>query len=483
MPKLGVEMQTGILLDWVVAEGDAIEESDVIAEIESDKTTTEVAARESGMLRIAILEEGEEVEPGTAMGIVASPDKEIDDLLSELDQEDVDVEQTSPEPESDEKAATSASKEAVTPKPAEQTEEAPQSIDNVEPTRMTPKARQYASETDVDLTLVQGTGPKGSITQDDVARGESFEAAGSSQQKPTTPEGTSTASTEKTLATPRARKRASERNISLEATDGTGPHGSVRAEDVETAQRSADNERSPPADAVKTSSVDDFGRTVVSEEPLTGMRSTIASRLSSSWEAPHVTLDRRVNIEPTIRAAERMDGIVSITDILIKSVTETLESHSDFNATFEDEVHRVYEDRNIGFAVDIESGLVTPVLKSVEHMTVTEIAHQRGTLTERVQQQRHDATDLQGGTFTISNLGTLGIDSFTPIINPPQVAILGVDCIREDPKRTDRGIEFRQTMGLSLSIDHRVIDGADGARFLETLTDYLESANDWLEGN
>jgi pyruvate dehydrogenase E2 component (dihydrolipoamide acetyltransferase) len=225
----------------------------------------------------------------------------------------------------------------------------------------------------------------------------------------------------------------------------------------------------------------DEGRTLREERPLTGMRSTIARRLSESWEAPHVTVDRRIDVEPVLEAADRASKAVSITDVLLKAVSETLAAHPEFNATLEDDVHRTYEEHNIGFALDVEAGLITPVLKGVEHMSVVEIAHERGALTERVRRQRHDADDLRGGTFTISNLGVFGVDSFTPIINPPQVAILGVNRIREEPRRTDRGIEFRRTIGFSLSFDHRAIDGADAARFLDTLAGHLERAEELLE--
>ncbi|EMA54841.1 2-oxo acid dehydrogenase subunit E2 [Halococcus salifodinae] len=474
MPKMGVEMQTGILLDWHVDKGDAVEEDDVLAEIESEKTTAEVAARESGVLRSKVLEAGVEIPPGTAMGVVAGAEASIEDLLAEIEAEGGDIE-TDAEPDN---AATTTA-DGAEQSTAEGFGQSPTTERSTaghidEEGRATPKARRQASEAGRSLSGITGSGPKGAVTEDDVAatlgEGPATNATmGTVEPASATPE----------LVTPRARKRASELGVDLAEVAGTDPHSSVQAADVESAE---------PVTATGTPTATGGGddstrpgegeRTVVEERALGGMRSTIAQRLSQSWDAPHVTVDRRVDAEALLLAGAESDDVISITDVLLKAVSHTLAEYPAFNATFEDDAHRIFEEHNVGVAVDIDSGLVTPVVRDIGSKSIAEIAFERGSLTERVRSGRQRPEDLQGGTFTVSNLGAFGVDSFTPIINPPEVAILGVNAIREDPHRTETGIEFRQTIGFSLSFDHRVVDGADAARFLGTLADCLEDATD-----
>lgn len=232
---------------------------------------------------------------------------------------------------------------------------------------------------------------------------------------------------------------------------------------------------------VSENSNDDGGgpasRTVVDERSLSPMRKTIANRLQESYQnAVHVTVSREVDVEAMITVSDAVDD-VSITDVLLESLSKTLDAHPEFNAVFEDGTHRVYKEHNIGVAVDIDAGLVAPVLADIGSKSLNEIATERRRLTDRVQRGEYTMSDLRGGTITVSNLGVLGIDSFTPVINPPQVAILGVGGIVERAQPdTNAGVEFRRRMTLDLSFDHRVIDGATAARFLGTLAEHIESA-------
>ena len=235
------------------------------------------------------------------------------------------------------------------------------------------------------------------------------------------------------------------------------------------------NDDESPADA------DETGRTVREERSLSRMRETIANRLQESYRsAVHVTANRDVDAEELLRATEiaddRLEADVSVVDLLLCAVSATLEDHPAFNATFEDETHRLYEEHNVGVAVDIEAGLVAPVLRDIGSKSLGEVATERRRLTAAVQSGEYTMSDLRGGTFTVTNLGALGVDSFTPIINPPEIAILGVNRIRERPQRGDDGLEFRKRIGFDLSFDHRIVDGADAARFLGSLAEYTESA-------
>lgn len=221
-------------------------------------------------------------------------------------------------------------------------------------------------------------------------------------------------------------------------------------------------------------------RTVVDERSLSPMRRTIANRLQESYQnAVHVTVSREVDAEALVTVAETTDD-VSVMDVLLCALSETLETHPSFNATFEDGTHRLYEEHNVGVAVDIDAGLVAPVIADIGSKSLNEIATERRRLTDRVQRGEYEMRDLRGGTITVSNLGPLGVDSFTPVINPPQVAILGIGRIVERARPDDGDVAFRRRLTLDLSFDHRVVDGADAARFLGTLADHVESADQYV---
>ncbi|WP_311172570.1 2-oxo acid dehydrogenase subunit E2 [Halobellus ordinarius] len=232
-------------------------------------------------------------------------------------------------------------------------------------------------------------------------------------------------------------------------------------------------------------------RTVASERSLSPMRRTIASRLQESYqEAVHVTVSREISAESMLAAADTeldVDGESvdpSVVDVLLCALSETLAEHPAFNATFEDGTHRIYEEHNVGVAVDIDDGLVTPVLEDVGSKSFAEISQERRQLTARVQAGEYSMSTFQGGTFTVSNLGPLGVDSFTPVINPPEVAILGVNRISETvvpEENSENGIGTEKRLTLDLSFDHRVVDGADAARFLGTLTERLTDAERYVE--
>ena len=217
------------------------------------------------------------------------------------------------------------------------------------------------------------------------------------------------------------------------------------------------------------------------------MRRTIADRLQESYrEAVHVTVHREVDAEALLTAADRADGAldvdVSLLDVLLLAISVTLDAHPEFNATFEDGAHRVYGEHNVAVAVDVPAGLLTPVIADVGAKSIAEVATERRRLTDLVQAGDHSMSDLRGGTFTVSNLGPLGVDAFTPIINPPEVAILGVNRLRDRAVPVASGVEFRRQLPVDLSIDHRVVDGADGARFLATLAEHVEDPDALLDG-
>ncbi len=446
MPKLGLEMERGTLLEWAIDEGDAVSEGELVAEVESEKSIGEIEAREDGVLRRTYLEVDETVPPGSPIGIVAPAEADISDLEAEATADleaNVEVEEVEPEPEPDESTAEPAASGGDTSAGGATADEI----------QASPRARDRADELGVELSTVEGTGYQGSITEEDVEQAAS--------------EGTGEDAGELN-ASPRARSRADELGIDLASIEGTGYQGAITEDDVEAAA------------AAETGGT---SRTLAEERPFGGMRKTIASRLSESdREAVHVTVHREADAEALLAAANAADDVletdISVQDVLLRAVSATLADHPAFNATFEDDVHELWEEHNVGLAVDIEQGLIAPVLPDVESKSLAELADERRNLVGRATSGDYTMDDLQGGTFTVTNLGVLGVEAFDPIINPPQVAILGVDAIAEQPTRSDDdGIEWRRHLPFDLSFDHRVVDGADAARFLETLVDHVE--NPW----
>ena len=433
MPKLGVEMETGIVIAWHVDVDEAVSEDDVIAEIESEKSVAEVEAREDGVLRRVFLDVDDEAPPGAPMGIVAGADEDITELEVDIESELGD------DATAEDGAAGDADDEAGTVEDA---------AGGGEPAGDGATASTGGSGGDADdVTVDDGTTGAATAGAAAVGGGQSGDEAVAA----TTPDGT-------VKATPKAKGRARELGVEVATVEGTGVQDSVTASDVERAASAGSGER-----------------TVRETREFTGMRRTIADRLGQSYrEAVHVTVDREVDVEPVFAAADAAN--VSITDVVLQGVSETLSAHPEFNATFDAdaETHTLYEEHNLGLAVDVDGGLVTPVLSDVGSKTLAEISAARGAMTDRVLEDEFTADDLSGGTFTVSNLGVFGSDSFTPIINPPEIAILGVNRVTERAVQTDRGIEFRRHVTFSLTFDHRVVDGADAARFLTTLDERLQ---------
>jgi pyruvate/2-oxoglutarate dehydrogenase complex dihydrolipoamide acyltransferase (E2) component len=230
-------------------------------------------------------------------------------------------------------------------------------------------------------------------------------------------------------------------------------------------------------------------RTVREERSLSPMRKTIANRLQESYrKAVHVTVSREVDAEGLLAAAETAGPVAgdretadpSMMDVLLCALSETLDAHPSFNATFEDGTHRVYEEQNVGVAVDIEEGLVTPVVADIGSKTLGEIAVDRQRLTAQVKDGEYSMSTFKGGTFTVSNLGPLGVDSFNPVINPPEIAILGVGRVTEVVVPDGEDIAPQHRLTFDLSFDHRVVDGADAARFLETLAEHVAAAEKYV---
>lgn len=395
MPQLGMSMEEGTVVEWRSEQGATVGKGDTLVIVESEKATHEVEAREGGVLRAVLVDAGDRVEPGTPIGIVAGPDADLSEYERQLDDGTAAV--AGGEGRTDDSGRASAVGSAG----ADGAGESPADV------RATPGARKLAGEAGVDLARIDGTGPQGVITEDDVRAGLDAQLD--------------------------------------ERSDG---------------DESGDSDRD---DVVTEPAV-----TVTEARELSGVQRTISDRLSESdREAVHVTLNRSIDSRALRAVKDAVDGAasaasVSFTDLLIKGVAEALSAHPEFNAHFEDGTHRLIKEVNVGVAVDTGRGLVTPVIAGADARSVEAITRVRKSLTDRAVSGDLTADEHSGGTFTVTNLGPLGVDNFDPIIDPPQIAILGVGRVRDDGSLT-----------LSLSFDHRVVNGADAARFLETLVGIL----------
>ncbi len=267
---------------------------------------------------------------------------------------------------------------------------------------------------------------------------------------------------ERVLASPAAKRLAREHCIDLTKVRGSGPEGRIVEADV---RRYLEEER---ALVLRV-------REVI---PLTGIRKTTAERVSlSARTAPHSTITMEVDMSNAVKLRE--ESQVSYTDILVKAVAQALEEHRSLNSTLEHEQIKIYEDINIGVAVATEKGLVVPVIRNANKKQLTQVASTLKELVEKAREGKLTKEDLTGGTFTITNLGMYGVEVFIPIINPPEAAIIGVGKVTEKPVIINKEIKIKPKMYLSLSYDHRIVDGAPAAQFLQKVKQILEKGSEF----
>jgi pyruvate dehydrogenase E2 component (dihydrolipoamide acetyltransferase) len=424
LPKLGISDE-GELLAWEVEIGESVDEGDLLATFESDKASAEVTATASGVLLETYLDEGDviPIEPGRPIAVIGDPDEEPPSYDEVADGEPSSVPDEDDEATTDETATDDDPAEHDTPS---------------EDVKATPRAKKYAKEEGVALGAVEGTGPQGAITEDDII---AYQEARAEADGPTTDDGT---------------------EADDESDDEAEPEGTTEVESTE------DDEPGPT----------DEGPTVTERRELSRTRRTIAERLSkSAREKPHVMGTREISIEQAEQLRERLNETgkhdVSLNDIILLAVARTLEDLPAFNAWYRDETHELLSEVNVGYAVDTPNGLIVPVLEDLQAKDVVEIGTERRSKVERVREDEHTPEDLSGGTFTVTNVGSLGIDVSYSIINPPQVAILAIGRRKPVAFERDGEVEFERAITFSLTIDHRVLDGADSGRFLERLDDYL----------
>jgi pyruvate dehydrogenase E2 component (dihydrolipoamide acetyltransferase) len=456
IPKLGLS-DYGDLVSWEVDEGEYVSEGTVIAILESEKASAEIEAPTDGVLLGQYVDEGTEIEieVGKPLAVLGQEGESVPSL-SEISDDGVEMSR------GDDDATAEAGRSSDGGAAQEATD--PTDV------KATPRAKRRANEDDVDLAQVTGTGPQGAITESDV---ESFAAEADDES------GASGSDSQPDVkATPRAKRRANEDDIGLAQISGTGPQGAITESDIEAfLAESSDDDGDEPAATDTVEETD--GLTITDSRALTGVRRTIAERLSESARTkPHVMGTRDIEIERLEEVKDRLvdeHGLdISLNDLILHFVGRTLEDLPAFNAHFEDDTHRLIDEVNVGYAVNGDRGLIVPVIENTPERTLGDLASRRRELVNAVLEGAHTPSDLQGGTFTVTNVGVFDMDVSYSIINPPQVAILAIGRRKRIPVERNGETAFRRAITFSLTIDHRVLDGADSGAFLERLAEYIE---------
>ncbi len=460
MPSLGHTMEKGKVIEWLKQEGDTLTKGEPMVVIETDKVVTEVEAPVDSVLVQIVVGQEEERPIGATLALLGSPGESLSDA---------DIQQLLGDESPAEAVSAPPVIEAATPV-AVQAPAAPP-VAAGERVKISPVARKLAQEKGLDPAAIPGTGPGGRINKEDVLRAAEVPAAPAAA-----------ASGERVKISPIARKLAQEYAIDVSSVAGTGPGGRITKDDI---MRVVEASKTAPPAAVPAPAAATSSATTI---PLTGIRGRVAERMYESWNTiPRVTEVMHVDMSATVAFREAMQnqweqqfGVrISLNDLITKAVAVALSRHPRLNATMGEREVRVHDQINIGVAVNLDEGLIVPVVRQVDQKDLGQISRESRELAERARSGRLQLDDLSDGTFTITNLGTTGIDLFTPIINPPQVAILGVGMIQRRPVVVGDALAIRPSAYLCLVFDHRAVDGVPAARFLQELQQLLSKPQDY----
>jgi pyruvate dehydrogenase E2 component (dihydrolipoamide acetyltransferase) len=401
MPKLGFDMAEGMLVRWVVGEGEAVETGQVLAEIETDKATVEVEATATGIVRKHVVQEGTSVPVGAAIAVIGDEGEELDDL---------DLGAEAPAPPSG-KAEEAAPEPETSPAKSEPV--ASGAADYPGGVKASPVARRLAQEMGIDLTRVEGSGPSGRVVKADV------EAQGG----------------------------RSDRQMPTPAYQPASTHAPRSTERV----------------------------------PVSKLRAIIGKRMTKSkLELPHFYVTSDIDAGPVMAARAQLnnalpeDEKLSVNDFIVRAAALALREFPNLNASLEGETIVRHGEINIGIAVAVEQGLLTVVARDADQKPIRTLSSEIRAMVERTRSGKVRPEDVEGSTFTVSNLGMFDVDHFIAIINPPEAAILAIGSVREEPVYEGANLVRGQRMKVTLSADHRVTDGAEAARWLQVFKRYFE---------
>lgn len=421
MPALGMAQETGTLIQWLKKPGDSITKGEPLMEIETDKATVEIEAPASGTLASITAQAGDVIPVGQRIALILAPGESESPTTPHFDKLNAPL--STPQPVS-------------TPS----TSSKPQTFS------ATPVAARLAAEHNLDITKIKTNGAQ--VRKEDVLA--YIEESGKRKEE----------NHSRVLASPKAKRLAKENGIDLSKIKGTGPEGAILVSNLQSLLSN------PPISQPSSITTSKMWR-------------VMADRLTQAWTTiPHFYLMREVNASRLViwreKAQKNSTEKITFTDLLVKLTAVALQKYPRLNASWINENIVLNQDINIGIAVAVEDGLLVPVIHQADEMNLTQLASSRSGIVTRAKSNKLTLDDLSGGTFTISNLGMYGVDAFNAIVNPPQAAILAVSRIADRVVPVNGQPAVQPMMTLSLSCDHRVVDGARGAEFLQALADLIE---------
>ena len=440
IPRLGWSMEEGTFVAWLKSEGDFVKRGDALFELEGEKATQEIEAVDEGVLRIPLTgpKPGSIHKVGAIIGYLVGANDSIPALANPSQQTNIEV------------------------------------VNEADSPVASPSVRQLARKVGIELSTVKGTGPRGRILQEDVHQAKVIFSENA--QEPVISHVSKMSSQQ--VASPRARRLASNLGIDWKLLIGSGAGGRIRECDVKAASTNL------PSDITSAGKAQRI--------PISKKRRLIAQRLVASRQLTvPVTLTTKadatnlVNLRNQFKSTNGTHPIPSFQDIITKLVAEVLKEHMFLAGRWDEDaiVLPAHHELHIGMAVDTEDGLLVPVIRNVAGLNLRDVAAQSKSLVQQAREGKITAAQMQGGVFTITNLGAFGIDSFTPVINYPEAAILGLGAIRKEPVFLDDGQVVAQLqLALSLTFDHRIVDGAPAARFLQALVSAIANPSAFLLG-
>ena len=443
LPKLSPTMEEGVLVRWTKKEGDKVSPGDLIAEVETDKANMDFNVEDDGVLLRLLVKEGDTVKLGAPVAIIGKSGEDVAALVAQASAQaaaPAPAPVAKPAPPAASPVAAAQPKAAPQPKATPQPKAAPPPVAPAPggPLLASPLAKSLAIELGIDLRRVQGSGPGGRIVERDV-------------------------------------RHAAEGHAPELATNG-------HARDQGTGGAEAEPATEPTALAVRTArqmrpeTDEDF-----EDVPASNMRKRIAARLTEAKrDVPHFYLMRKLDAAPLLGFRQRLNdllgdrGKVSVNDLVIKAVALALRRVPECNASWEGDAIRRYHRVHVGVAVAIEDGLVTPVIRDADQKGIGAIAIEAKDLASRAKSRQLKGHEIAGSTFTVSNLGMLGIERFTAILNPPEAGILAIGATVDEPVIVGGQVVPGKRMTVTMSCDHRVIDGALGAKWLQAFAELIE---------
>jgi pyruvate dehydrogenase E2 component (dihydrolipoamide acetyltransferase) len=530
MPRLSDTMTEGVVATWLKKVGDTVKEGDILAEIETDKATMEFESFHSGVLLHIGIQEGESAPVDSLLAIIGKEGEDISGLISGEKTTEIPVTAAAtveePKAETQENVSIPADVKVITMprlsdtmtdgtvatwiKKIGDTVKEGDILAEIETDKATMEFESFNAGTLLYIGVNEGqTAPVDSILAiigpagtDVTAIAQNFGkgaattiaiSATTAEASIATPsvevtESVETTTSGRVFASPLARKIAKDTGVNLSQIKGSGENGRIVKKDVEnftpqTAAASATNTNAGSVPQTEVTTVKSFvpaGETAIEEVKNSQMRKTIARRLAESkFTAPHYYLTIEIPMDNAMASRETINSLpdtkVSFNDMVIKGCAMALKKHPQVNSQWKDDVTVVNHHVNIGVAVAVEDGLVVPVLRFTDQMSLTQIGGSVKELAGKARNKKLQPAEMEGSTFTVSNLGMFGIQSFTSIINQPNSAILSVGAIEQKPVVRNGQIVVGHTMTITLACDHRTVDGATGAQFLQTLRNYLEN--------